>query len=120
MAEDADEEGTVGARLLLIREALRSRRSPLSLRELAARLNAQEGVDDFDATKLSLVERGERRVTLDEVAALARIDPLRRGRLWVGWGDGKGRDPMYDVPPAVDLTPPLKFQPAPKRRPKRA
>ena len=83
-------EGWIGARIFEVRLACGSGpRKPLSLRAFAERLNARpEARKVYDSGKLSLLERDQQRADLDDIAVIAAVDPLRRGRAWLaGWED---------------------------------
>lgn len=45
----------------------------------------------YDQPLVSLIENGGRDITLEDVAVYAAVDPMRRGKLWLGWGES--RDP---------------------------
>lgn len=63
-------------------------RTPLSLARFSALIYSHTQVH-YDPTTLSLLERGRRRVTLDDVGALARVDPRNRGRCWLAFGEAE-------------------------------
>jgi hypothetical protein len=93
------EQGTVGERIYLIREALGTRRDPMPLDKFAELIERATGAV-YDKSILSRMETGERKVSLDEVAILASVDPLKRGRGWLAWGEDSagGASPTHDGP----------------------
>ena len=80
----------VRARLLAVREALRMTQAqflgPLN-KEAAAR-----GVRAYSQSTLSKLEGGGQAVTLDDIAVFAAVDPLKRGKLWLGWGEERSAE----------------------------
>lgn len=110
MPKSADD---VPARLRAIREA-----TGLTQEQFRAVL-VRAGLD-LSQSQLSRLENGLETPSLDELAAYAAVDPLKRGRLWVAWGDdakegraatpsggratprgpvGRAADALPDVPP---------------------
>lgn len=76
-------------RLLEIRRALQSERKPLPYPDLEALILAQTGVKISRET-LRQMEIGNRTPDLRVVQAIAAVDPLQRGRVWLAWGaDGE-------------------------------
>lgn len=45
------------------------------------------GARMYTQSTLSKLEIGWQEPSLDDVAVYAAIDPLKRGKLWVGWGE---------------------------------
>jgi hypothetical protein len=86
----------VGDRIFLIRQALRSARDPLALTKVVALVFQRTG-RRIDATELSRMERGKQRVDLEDITALAAVDPLTRGRAWLAFGDAPS---VSALPPA--------------------
>lgn len=87
-----------GPRVYAIRLALGDGvRKALPLRELE-RLLAERG-HRIHASELSKIEQGLRALSTDEVAVLAGLDPLRRGRSWLAWGE----EDVIDGPPPSAL-----------------
>jgi len=80
---------TVGERIYLIREALGTRRDPMPLEEFARLIVTRTGAS-YDKSILSRMETGDRKVTLEDIEALAAVDPLKRGRSWLAFGEGEG------------------------------
>jgi hypothetical protein len=108
-----DREGqTIGGRIYLIREALQTRRDPLPLDKFAALIAETTGVV-WDKSTLSRMETGDRKVLPEDVAIIAQVDPLKRGRSWLAWGDddeGQQGAPLNHTPgpligPTVHTTP---------------
>ena len=96
---------TVGERIYLIREALGSRRDPMPLDKFAELIQTETGAV-YDKSVLSRMETGDRKVTLEDVAALSQVDPLKRGRDWLGWGDqDEGGQGATDDPPVHFVSP---------------
>lgn len=101
---------TIGDRIYLIREALQTRRDPLPLDKFAALIAATTGVV-WDKSTLSRMETGDRKVLPEDVAVIAQVDPLKRGRSWLAWGDEGGQaapingSPKNSNPPAGWITP---------------
>jgi hypothetical protein len=120
---------TVGQRVYLVRLACGDGvRKAMPMREFAELLTG-EG-ETFHASRISDIENDKTAPTLDEVDRIAAVDPLGRGRDWLGWG-GQGdqgaklADPKPDAPktpPAIwrDNDPPYSVErlPATKRVPK--
>lgn len=111
---------TRGHRVYLIREALGTRRDPLPLPKFAELIQQTSGVV-YDKSTLSRMETGERKVSLEDIEAIAPIDPLKRGKAWLaGWEDGGTEtteaspppppQPIIDrVPNGVKVVPPSMF-----------
>jgi hypothetical protein len=128
MSQDADEppEESVGDRIFLVRAALGSSvRTPLALDRFAELLNAACGERRYDNSKLSLLERGKRKPTLEDVRLIASLDPQKRGRDWLGHGDwlDPGAQPFprlgnERLPPVITKDLEERVEP-PKRRDKR-
>lgn len=87
LAEDVI--GGVGGRIYLVRLALGDgMRTPMPMRRFAAALT--EGSQRaYEASMISLLETGKRRASLEDIDAIARIDPQFRGRAWLAFGDGE-------------------------------
>lgn len=84
MGADRGGDG-VGARLRAVREA-----TGLTQVQFLARLNRaaeQLGVRPYAQSVLSRLENGLQQATFDDVAVYAAVDPLGRGKLWLGWGE---------------------------------
>jgi hypothetical protein len=77
---------SVGERVYEVREALGTRRKPLSQDAFAALLTAQGG-RTYYGSEFSLIERDAKALTLDDVAVIAAVDPHHRGKLWLAWGE---------------------------------
>lgn len=83
------EADTPGKRVYLIRLALGDGlRSPLPMEEFAALITERTGVA-YNSSTISKIENGGRRVTLDDADRIAAVDPRRRGREWLGWGEAQ-------------------------------
>lgn len=78
---------TAGHRVYLVRLALGDGvRDPLPMRDFAARL-ARAGGKGYSASKVSDLETGKRRLSLNDATVIASVDPRTRGRAWLAWGD---------------------------------
>jgi hypothetical protein len=100
-----EEEGpsTRGHRVYLIREALGTRRDPMPLPKFAELIKRTSGVS-YDKSTLSRMETGERKVSLDDIEAIAPVDPLKRGKAWLaGWDEegGQGTGGGNQAPPPI-------------------
>lgn len=62
-------------------------KSPLPMAEFAALLGGAGGGTRYDSSVISRIENGERKLTLADVERIAAVDPERRGKLWLGWGE---------------------------------
>lgn len=80
---------TVGERIYLIREALGTRRDPMPLEKFAELIAAKTGVR-YDKSVLSRKETGQIAANLDDIKAIASVDPENRGRDWLAWGSDEG------------------------------
>lgn len=41
----------------------------------------------YDSSVIARIEKGERRATVPDITLVADVDPQRRGKLWLGWGE---------------------------------
>ena len=86
------DEDALRRRLVAIREALR-----LSQAELVSQLNAVSRAlygdqgPVFNQGRVSKLEVGTQRASLDDVAIYALLDPERRGKLWLAWHERQDR-----------------------------
>lgn len=79
---------TTGHRVFLVRQALGpSPRRPLSQEAFAQLLSGQPGARRYYGPEVSLWEQDKKDLTRDDIAVVASVDPLQRGKLWVGWGE---------------------------------
>lgn len=124
---------TRGYRVYLIREALGTRRDPLPLPKFAELIERASGVV-YDKSTLSRMETGERKVSVEDIEAIAPVDPLKRGKAWLaGWDDeDNGGSEVASEPVAPtelprtpwrethrEILPPIqRTAPTKKRRPK--
>lgn len=95
MPKSADD---VPARLRAIREA-----TGLTQEQFRAVL-IRAGLD-LSQSQLSRLENGLETPDLAELAAYAAVDPLKRGRLWLVWGDDP-REGTVDATPSAAAPPP--------------
>lgn len=82
---------TPGVRVYEVRRALGpDARHEMSQRAFAALLTRTAKrlrlESRYDSSTVARLESGERRLHLDDVEAIAAVDPLKRGKLWLGWG----------------------------------
>jgi hypothetical protein len=77
---------TVGDRIREIRSQ-HDEKQPAFAARLTAAARKLGVKANYDNTMVSKMETGRRDVTLDDVAVLASIDKLQRGKLWLGWGE---------------------------------
>jgi hypothetical protein len=90
---------TPGKRAYLIRLACGDGfKSPEPMAAFAVRLTRQKR-GGWDSAKVSRVENGERKMTLDDVETYVRVDPLKRSRGWLAFGEAEG-EPLLN--PATD------------------
>lgn len=73
-------------------------RTALPMADFAELLNGVSG-GRYDSSIISRMESGERKLSLADITALAAVDPERRGKLWVGWGEEA--DEARAQPPAT-------------------
>lgn len=78
---DRSVEAITGARFRSIREALGM--TQVQFRDY---LQEQAGVEIGQA-ELSRLETGMQRPTVEDIAVWSCLDPHKRGRLWLAWGD---------------------------------
>ena len=86
---------TEGERLFLIRAALgRGIRKPMPQRDFAELLAGVRG-RSYDASKISMIEQGKQRMSIDDAEDFAAVDPEKRGAPWVVFGivTAKGKAP---------------------------
>lgn len=78
----------LAARLVAIREAtgLRQTDFVVQLNRVARGLYGR-GVRRYRQPTVSNLECGHQAVSLMDVAVYAAMDPKKRGKLWVGWGE---------------------------------
>ncbi len=99
---------TPGQRVYLIRLAHGDGvKNPMPLAEFVALVKKRRGVT-YDASAVSRMENGTRKVTLEDIDVLAPLDPLKRGKMWLaGWDESQPR-----IPDGVTLTPVHRPEPA--------
>jgi hypothetical protein len=104
---------TIQQRLFLIRLALGGGVRPLPFEELAARIAESSG-HAYDVSALSRMETGKRKVSLEDVQAIAPLDPKGRGPAWLAFGEGltpaqqRGRRELEATQRHVPPVPPYK------------
>lgn len=94
-----------GARVLGVREALQLSGDEFArlLEQVAARHGHGDDVQ-LDKTVVSNIERGKRRLSVEEAAAVVEIDPEGRSFAWLVFGPVKSGRPVKAIDPA-SLTP---------------
>lgn len=79
---------SVGARLRAVREATGKKQQDfVPLLDAAAADLYGSGELTYSQSALSRLETGGQTATLEDIAVFARVDPKRRGKLWVAWGE---------------------------------
>jgi hypothetical protein len=105
--------GSVGERIYEVRRALGAdSRTELPLRAFAKLLEAHTGRPWY-SIELSRMERNLRGVSLEEIDAIAFLDPDRRGREWLAWGSS----PVGSVSAATPGAPSVAEPPVVQRQP---
>lgn len=61
-------------------------KTPETMAAFAVRLTRQKR-GAWDSAKVSRVESGDRKLTLDDVETYAAVDPLKRGNAWLAFGE---------------------------------
>jgi hypothetical protein len=78
---------TVGERIYKVRLSLGDGiRSPYPMRAFADLINSNGSGRRFELATISLLERNKQRASLDDIEAIAAVDPLKRGRSWLAFG----------------------------------
>src|SRR5688572_24037209 len=98
-SEEQPEPDTLGARILEIRQRLRSERKPLPYKQLAARILKETGVS-ISSESLRRWELNQRRPDITEAAALVQVDPLHRDLNWLA---GDVPKPTQPAEPVVEI-----------------
>lgn len=82
------ERETVRHRVYAVRLALGDGwKTPMSGEAFAALLSKRLK-RRYDGAMISRMENGERKISLEEVEAMAALDPKGRGRAWLAFGEG--------------------------------
>lgn len=59
----------------------------------------------YDSSKVSRIESGDRKVSIEDAEVLATVDPLKRGAAWVAFGEAGGQagdqSPIFVPPPEL-------------------
>ena len=92
----SDADAQRGQRVKLVRDA-RGETQP----EFAKALEQESGTR-YDASEVSRLETGNRVATWEDVRAVAALDPLDRGRDWLGWDVGGESGAATTPKPAPD------------------
>ena len=90
-------DDSLGDRVFEVRKALGDKRKPLSQEAFAALLT-ERGEKVYYGPDFSNVERNKKPLTLEDVAVIASVDPERRGKLWLGWGEAQDGTMAESVP----------------------
>lgn len=90
---------TVGQRVYEVRRALGpDTRHEMSQRAFAELLNAtakKQGMNlTFTDSTITRIEKGERRLQLDEAELMALVDPMERGKVWIAFGPAVDDEPV--------------------------
>lgn len=75
-----------GGRVASIREALDMTGEAFA-KELSARMKAMGVPKRYDKGKVSLIESGTRKLTVEEAVIIADLDPRARGAVWLVFGE---------------------------------
>lgn len=75
-------------------------KSPEPMAAFAVRLTRQKR-GAWDSAKVSRVESGERKLTLDDVETYVRVDPLKRSPAWLAFGETAAPAPLPDLEPQI-------------------
>jgi transcriptional regulator with XRE-family HTH domain len=89
--------GSPNERIRDIREA--AGLTQLQFLDVLNRSAARLGARPYLQSTLSKLETGAQDVSFDDVAVFAAVDPLHRGKLWLGWGEAVDatRNPARDA-----------------------
>lgn len=78
---------TPGQRVYLVRVALgRGHKNPMLIKDFVMVIQRLRKVS-YDPSAISRLENGDRAASLEDIDAIAAVDPLRRGKLWLAWGE---------------------------------
>jgi hypothetical protein len=110
---------TRGQRFFLVRLACGDGiRRPEPMREFVQRVARAAGLV-IHPSVLSEIEndKATKTVTLDQIAAVASVDPLRRGKLWLAWGEAEdsARRALSPASKRLEAEPEPVAKPAAKR-----
>jgi hypothetical protein len=106
-------------------ERLREVRGPRRLEDFVPELNAasralgEEG-PIFSQSRVSKLELGAQRASLDDIAIYALLDPKRRGKLWLAWNEAEDSAMARPHGPSVIKPAPDEIfdrAPLPRRKP---
>ena len=75
-------------------------KSPEPMAAFAVRLTRQKR-GAWDSGKVSRVESGDRKLTLDDVDTYAAVDPLKRGKSWLAFGETAAPAQLPDLEPQI-------------------
>jgi transcriptional regulator with XRE-family HTH domain len=78
--------GTTGDRMRSIRE-LRGEKQPEFATELTRAAKRLRLDVTYEGSKVSRLESGRQIFTLEDVTIVASVDPEKRGREWLAWGE---------------------------------
>ena len=78
--------GSIGDRVRSIRE-LRGEKQPEYATALNAAAKRLKLPKNYSVSTISRLETGRQEITLEDVLIIAAVDPEKRGRDWLAWGD---------------------------------
>jgi hypothetical protein len=55
----------------------------------------------YDSSKVSRIESGDRKVSIEDAEVLAAVDPLKRGAAWVAFGNAGDHSAVFVPPPEL-------------------
>lgn len=93
---------TPGQRVYLVRVALgRGHKNPMLIKDFVVVIQRLRKVS-YDPSAISRLENGDRLASLEDIEAIAAVDPLRRGKLWLAWGEDQdsAKEPL-DIDPTA-------------------
>lgn len=79
--------GGIGTRVYEVRRALGPSPRKAMAQDAFAALLTERGTRTYYGPEISNIEQGKKPLTLEDVATIASVDPLQRGKLWLGWGE---------------------------------
>jgi transcriptional regulator with XRE-family HTH domain len=91
---------SIGERVYEIRSALgpdaRHEMSQKAFAELvnATAKRAKIKIATFVDSTITRIEKGERRLQVEEIELIASMDPLKRGKTWLAFGEAGGAEPL--------------------------
>lgn len=83
------EPATVGGRVYEVRKALGPHTRKPMPQDAFAQLLTRRGKRRYYGPEVSLWEQDKKGLTPDDIEVIAAVDPKRRGKLWLGWGEAE-------------------------------